>query len=154
MNSLHQLNISIQNSNTVSALQQQQYWDTCSNLKNEILNAAIDVGQYKDIQMQKQSNAKTQNEQVTSTDVFDANIKAVNAIYFRNQNSSDLTQAEKDILYTIAYQCPFSGGVGVFQARAIISLFDDNIEYDDNTTCGLDGYEMRQSNNANKYEIL
>ena len=154
LSNLQQLSTTLQNATTVTAIAKQQYWDTCATLHNAILNSATDVAQYDDMQSQKKLIAKAQNEQVTCTDIFDNNIKAVNEIYLSGKLASAFTQEEKDLLYSIAYQCPFSGGVGVFQARVLVSLYDDNVEYDDNTTCELDGYAMRQTSNAQTQEKI
>jgi hypothetical protein len=42
-------------------------------------------------------------------------------------------------LLSIAHQCPAAGGKAVFQARVMLSLINDSIQYDDENACLLAG---------------
>lgn len=93
--------------------------------------------------------ASDQNNNVQANEVHEANLKTVNAIAIKYKLYSQLSEDDKNILYDIAVQCPFTGGVGVYQARAIISYFYDDMGYNDEATCMLDGYSMRKANTTN-----
>lgn len=47
-------------------------------------------------------------------------------------------------LYSIAIQCPMSGGPSVYQARAIYSVIDPDQQYDDPTICFQSGIALRK----------
>ncbi|MBK8846802.1 MAG: T9SS type A sorting domain-containing protein [Bacteroidetes bacterium] len=97
----------------------------------------------------KKEIASNQNNNVQANEVHEANIKTVNAIAIKYKINAALSEDDKITLYDIAVQCPFNGGVGVYQSRAILSHFYDDMGYNDEATCMLDGYSMRTINTNN-----
>jgi hypothetical protein len=49
-------------------------------------------------------------------------------------------------LSDIAFQCPLSGGEGVFKARALYSFVIGDTLYDDSTMCATQGLSWRKGN--------
>ncbi|HNU48225.1 MAG TPA: T9SS type A sorting domain-containing protein [Bacteroidia bacterium] len=55
-------------------------------------------------------------------------------------------------MLNIAEQCPQSGGMAVYVARSLVSLFNDTLVYDDDNVCLQQGY-FRMAQKANKKSI-
>ena len=51
----------------------------------------------------------------------------------------EFTDIQRNQLWEIAHQCPFSGGPAVYRARAMYELIDPAIIYDDEATCLVQG---------------
>ncbi len=65
------------------------------------------------------------------------------------QLGEDSLQTDMNTLLNIAMQCPYSGGVSVYQARNMLALFNDSLEYDDLYACLQEGiYRMAQTANG------
>ena len=65
------------------------------------------------------------------------------------KQGEDSLQTDMNTLLTIAMQCPYSGGVSVYQARNMLALFNDSLEYDDKYACLQEGiYRMAQTANG------
>ena len=52
----------------------------------------------------------------------------------------------------IQNQCPYQGGVSVYRARVLISMLNEDVEYDDDAVCELQGI-YRQSVQHPKVKI-
>lgn len=74
---------------------------------------------------------------------IEQNEKTVHEIYLKTvaQNILSYTEAQLTALYAIAQQCPFSGGMAVYQARTMLGLGGDQLAYDDQTNCSLGFYK-------------
>jgi hypothetical protein len=89
------------------------------------------------------------NNAITTTTIYEENLKTVNAIYLSTlaQGITTFNDSQKTILYSVAVQCSLTGGEGVYWARGLYTLIDDDVIFDDN--CGFDQVEYVQ-NNANE----
>ncbi len=68
-----------------------------------------------------------------------ANHKAVNEIYLATVAIDDfsLSSGQVSDLFAIAYQCPFVGGSGVYQARALLHFAPGILTYDEYELCDI-----------------
>jgi hypothetical protein len=83
------------------------------------------------------------NRNVATSKVFETNEKMANQIYYNSlPKGYDLDEVDRPVLLAIAAQCPYSGGDGVFKARAICALFDST-NYDDRAICAEQGVLWR-----------
>lgn len=48
------------------------------------------------------------------------------------------------------FQCPYSGGIAVYQARNFVELFNDTIQYDDDAVCLQSGIFREAQNEKNE----
>lgn len=69
-------------------------------------------------------NAQIINAGVNTTVTAEQNQKTYNAIYYSYALSHTLTSANKSTLQNLAQLCPFTDGLSVYQARALLSYFD------------------------------
>ncbi|MBS1651126.1 MAG: T9SS type A sorting domain-containing protein [Bacteroidetes bacterium] len=69
-------------------------------------------------------NAQSINAGVNTTVTAEQNQKTYNAIYYSYALSHTLTSANKSTLQNLAQLCPFTDGLSVYQARALLSYFD------------------------------
>lgn len=65
-----------------------------------------------------------QNEQISTTEIFEQNEQNVNKIFLSSlvEGRSELTEGEINILVDIALQCPQYGGVSVYKARGLLPV--------------------------------
>ena len=84
---------------------------------------------------------KTNNDAINTVELFDLNEQTVNDIYLSKiaLGSDDFTADQIQQLYTIANQCPLTGGKAVFAARSLYALVDRNAFFD-NSNCGIVGF--------------
>ncbi len=108
-------------------------------LKNSIKNKTDLIGQLTD--------------SIMGTEIYEINEEQINGIesyIYDNPQDDSLVQFEYT-LTSIATQCPLSGGVAVFKARAILKGINPNISYDDASTCIQGGIVYRKKEVANQY---
>jgi hypothetical protein len=94
-------------------------------------------------------NAEFLNDYVVSAELPYQNNQTVTEIYMQyieEELSSEEVNYRPDAivnnysqLLSIAHQCPAAGGKAVFQARAMLLLINDSIQYDDENACLLAG---------------
>lgn len=84
------------------------------------------------------NNIKTLNQSLPETQVFERNEKIVNDIYLKTFaiGDNELTAAQKDDLYYIATQCPYSGGPAVYFARSLYLNFG-GVFMNDDSLCNI-----------------
>ncbi len=85
----------------------------------------------------------------------------MNELYSIKQSyGQDTLKHYFESLYSIASQCPYSGGKAVYQARAALALFTDTIYYDDAMVCAQVGIyrniisEHHSSNTAFDFSMV
>jgi hypothetical protein len=90
--------------------------------------------------------ARNNNNLVVPVGIPDANEKYINYIILKFQEGGfeNITSDFVGIL-NLAQQCPYSGGKAVYVARTFVSLFDDEVSYDDKTTCEVLGFLRTQN---------
>ncbi len=91
--------------------------------------------------------AKSLNDAISNSEIFEINLIMENNIYLHNKVSSNyyFHIDEQNDLMAIATQCPFTGGIAIYIARAMVQMFDETIVYDDINVCASAGYNMRQT---------
>jgi hypothetical protein len=80
---------------------------------------------------------KATNATIAAGTLIEANHKAVNEVYLSTvaKDLDVFTPEQAVVLFSVADQCPLTGGNAVFRARALYSLIDDALEFDDAELC-------------------
>ncbi|MCB8931496.1 MAG: T9SS type A sorting domain-containing protein, partial [Bacteroidetes bacterium] len=84
------------------------------------------------------ANAKLINEIVVPDNLPQENTKYMNSIeanYLERGNDIQYIADNFSGIYSIASQCPYSGGRAVEKARSFMALLNDTIAYNDNNVC-------------------
>ncbi|MBK8416500.1 MAG: T9SS type A sorting domain-containing protein [Bacteroidetes bacterium] len=91
-------------------------------------------------------NIRFVNESIYSSETIEVNEQVVNEIFLSviGQEQFQLGDDAINQLEGIAAQCPLAGGNAVFKARAILSLLNDELVYDDINICLQAGIILRQ----------
>ena len=78
-------------------------------------------------------------------------LKQVNGIIIAQlqQETDSLADADKSVIDVIAFQCPFTGGYAVYQARAIREAYAGATFYDDEQLCFSNQRETHESEPSN-----
>ncbi|HOJ89868.1 MAG TPA: T9SS type A sorting domain-containing protein [Saprospiraceae bacterium] len=82
------------------------------------------------------NNLLIENNSIPAIEVYEQNQKLVNTIMLQKMISNDwsFTPSEKVQINVIANQCPFTGGEGVYRARALAANYELN-RYNDEMIC-------------------
>jgi hypothetical protein len=103
------------------------------------------------------TNIKIENSNIFSGEIPQNNKKVMNEILASvwKAGSDSLPDKYNDLL-SIAMQCPYSGGVSVYQARNMIGLLNDSLEYNDRLSCLQQGiYRMsKETGLMNNYTAI
>lgn len=88
--------------------------------------------------------------------LIEENQKKVNDIYLKTIAKGNRAFSEMQVadLLFVANQCPLSGGNSVFIARSMYSLFENNFNYDDQSTCLTEGMVLRKKSESSLFTIL
>jgi len=90
------------------------------------------------------SEGAVTNTSITPEVTADQNQQIVHAIYVEVMNGTALTDSQWVQLETIAALCPLQGGEGVYRARTLLALLNDNyVVYED--TCSTVSSNQRRS---------
>ncbi|MBK6643058.1 MAG: hypothetical protein IPG39_18405 [Bacteroidetes bacterium] len=91
-------------------------------------------------------NIRFVNESIYTSETIEVNEQVVNEINLSviGQEQFQLGDDAINQLEGIAAQCPLAGGNAVFKARAILSLINDELVYDDINICLQAGILLRQ----------
>ncbi|MBL7928625.1 MAG: T9SS type A sorting domain-containing protein [Bacteroidia bacterium] len=104
------------------------------------------------------NNATVFNDAVNNGDDPITNQKMVNEhLITYLQGNKDSIQNAYPMLFSIAQQCPYKGGKAVYQARALVALFNDTIEYSDAAVCiqeGIYRYAVAQPEAINPHVVI
>jgi len=105
---------------------------------NGQLKAAID-GFYS-VYLQNINDLSTENLTLVDTSVFESNEQLINDIYFNTfaRGENNLTDVQKNIIVSVASQCPLSGGKAVYLARCLLVKFSDTL-FNDYESCLMEG---------------
>ncbi|MBL7778078.1 MAG: T9SS type A sorting domain-containing protein, partial [Chitinophagales bacterium] len=88
----------------------------------------------------------------------ESNLKLINDVYLNTLaiGIDTFTQAQLNVLYYLALQCPLAGGNPVYRARGMLSAIIDTT-YNDTKLCSDDGYSYKKERTpkpkANKTSI-
>lgn len=84
--------------------------------------------------------------------LYATNERILNDIYFSTiaKGNFIFTEPQKATISNIAYQCPYTGGVAVYRARALQYALTDENSYDDVATCNAQNIAWRHSNVGKK----
>ncbi|MBE7509599.1 MAG: T9SS type A sorting domain-containing protein [Bacteroidia bacterium] len=98
------------------------------------------------------SNAELQNDYVVSAEIPEINTAYMNEIeinFLESGGNIEVLQNNYAGIYSIASQCPYSGGRAVEKARSFMALLNDTISYNDNAVCLQSGI-FRYANDSIK----
>ncbi len=101
------------------------------------------------------ANAKLINEIVVPDNLPQENTKYMNSIeanYLERGNDIQYIADNFSGIYSIASQCPYSGGPAVEKARSFIALLNDTIAYNDDNICLQSGIYRFASDSAKTIE--
>ncbi|MEY4904820.1 MAG: Secretion system C-terminal sorting domain, partial [Bacteroidota bacterium] len=103
--------------------------------------------------------AQTLNEAIKPTAIYEENLKIVNQLYLNHLQQvlqgkhSVFSEKENDQLLSVAYQCPDSGGDGVYTARLLLALHDPILFFDDVQLCSEEAIYTRQAQTQTDFRI-
>jgi len=113
---------------------------TISNLRwqrNSFVSAKIDT-------------ARFINDNITPNEIPEQNERVINFIYgLYIRYGQDTVYFYYNQILAIAQQCPYSGGPAVYTARTFIELFNENIDYNDQSQCLLEDIYKKPSPTKN-----
>ncbi len=83
------------------------------------------------------------NAAISVSEIYEINQKRVNDIYLSTiaLDRFEFDSIQTDALEGIAWQCPWSGGDAVFQARSMLSIVRDTV-YNDSLLCAQQQYRL------------
>ncbi|MEO0310871.1 MAG: hypothetical protein RIQ89_528, partial [Bacteroidota bacterium] len=83
---------------------------------------------------------------IVPSDLIENNQARVNNLYYNTIGSGrdEITSEQADSILAIAIQCPLLGGSAVYDARALYTLYDLDMDYNDELTCLQVGLVMRK----------
>ena len=98
------------------------------------------------------TDASIKNNALIPENKIEENAQLFNNILFNFEENAN--EMWSDITY-IANQCPISGGKAVYEARALLLMYDKNLDWDDETACiqGVD-YKKAPINNIEPTAII
>ncbi len=90
---------------------------------------------------------KADNAALNPITNIESNEKQVNDIYLSTiaKGIYKFTAVQESTLVCIAKQCPMAGGNAVFRARALLTLINNTIYYDDKDLCNRVGLTLRKA---------
>jgi Secretion system C-terminal sorting domain len=90
---------------------------------------------------------RTNNALIETNTQYELNEKVVNDIYLATicREVYTLSEAQKQDLLSIAYQCPLAGGQAVYHARGLYAIVSDSIIWNDDSLCVVVGLQFRHS---------
>jgi Secretion system C-terminal sorting domain len=129
----------------------QSDWEVQRTALLNLLDAA--TTQYKGLSLQYETIkdngidvAKSLNDAIQTTAIYEANTKTVNDIYLRTiakNNLEAVTTTDKATINYIAAQCPYTGGTAVYTARALQASIRKDTFYNDTENCFAQGVNYR-----------
>ncbi len=86
-----------------------------------------------------------ENNEITSSEVYEQNEKIINEIYLNGIVKDDpiFFFANSSNILAVAEQCPLAGGPAVHRARSLYMLIDPEMQYDDDLACLQSGWLLR-----------
>ena len=92
-------------------------------------------------------------DSIMGTEIYvinEAQISEIESYIYENPEDDSLVHFNYT-LTSIATQCPLSGGIAVFKARAILKGINPNLSYDDASTCIQGGIVYRKKDIVQQY---
>jgi hypothetical protein len=85
---------------------------------------------------------KSDNSNINTSKDIEENIKLVNEIYLSTiaKGNFNFSEQQRSTLLSVAVQCPYAGGPGVYQARSIYHIVEPSRIYNDIENCFNLGY--------------
>jgi hypothetical protein len=99
------------------------------------------------------------HDYVISSELPNVNTQYINYVYsalLESGDNDEIIFEEYSSLLAVASQCPAAGGQSVYRARAMLSLVNDSLEYNDAVTCLQSGIyrESVSENEISGIEII
>ncbi|KXK46386.1 MAG: hypothetical protein UZ10_BCD003001284, partial [Bacteroidetes bacterium OLB10] len=88
------------------------------------------------------AEAELQNEYVVNGEIPELNTAFINEVeinFLESGGNVEVLQNNYASIYSVASQCPYSGGGAVERARSLISFINDSVIYNDDYTCLQNG---------------
>src|SRR5690606_7395855 len=101
-------------------------------------------------------NAELQNEYVTNGELPEINAALMNEIeinYLESGGNIEILQNNYSNIYSVAMQCPYSGGGAVERERSLISFINDSVIYNDDLVCLQNGVYRFANDSINTQEL-
>lgn len=113
------------------------------------------LDQYQTYRSGKLSTVLQKNTLVIPDEIPESHEKTINEVEVIYQTGGkDAIMGYQSIIQSIANQCPYKGGKAVYRARALASFFNNQIFYDDQAECALQGiYRSTQASIKTKQKI-
>jgi hypothetical protein len=125
------------------------------------LDQSVQLGNYYVEQLANSLQTKvdlisTLTDSIQGSEIYEVNEEQMNGFesYLESNPDDDSLDSKQTLLYNIATQCPLTGGVAVFKARAYFKLINPNLFYDDIGTCIQSGVLYRQKKETNQFVNL
>jgi hypothetical protein len=100
------------------------------------------------------NHAKNINDNLIVSEIPAINSRTMNDLYFENiTNDTTFFESNYSTLMNIANQCPYSGGLAVYQARIKLIEYNDTLTFNDDAICLQEGI-FRLSTNKNILPII
>ena len=93
---------------------------------------------------------------IASNTLVEQNEKIINDIFFSTiaKHNFAFTEAQKEEVANIAYQCPYTGGEAVYRARVLHTALTGLTDFNDSTACTNQGINWRKGNTLTPENIL
>ena len=85
---------------------------------------------------------------IASNTLVEQNERNINDIFFATiaKHNFTFTEAQKEEVANIAYQCPYTGGEAVYRARVLHTALTGLTDFNDSTACSVQGINWRYGN--------
>ena len=148
LNEVQTLDSIAANDSTVDNLQAREL--LMNNIQSQIIIKENIINQVQPDNVSKINQAVVFNSLVSANELPDYNKKVVNEIYFHYLlQGKDTLSAYSSQIFSVATQCPLTGGKAVYVARALMSLLNDTLEYEDNCTQNVN-FRLQQNEKVNE----
>lgn len=100
------------------------------------------------------ANLMALNASIPAVKTWELNLRTAYALYLKMLGSNSFSQTDSIALLNIANQCPTVGGDGVYVARSLFALLNDNLQFDDQSLCNNLGLrESKHSKSTEKVDL-
>jgi len=100
---------------------------------------------YETAEQLQRDSVRAMNDRIVSSRYYEIYDRELNAIEVERLNAEVMYYEpyQQQIIEQIATLCPVAGGPAVYKARAMMTLFNDTLDFQDDSLCALQGYAYR-----------
>jgi hypothetical protein len=97
-------------------------------------------------------DAAMKNQNLVPVELPEIDAAIINEIYTLYETDGEIPiEQELSTILSVANQCPYAGGKAVYQARALVHLFTDSVQYNDEAVCLQSGiFRVGEENKENQ----